>query len=208
MRIPAVMKKTPPEAVSGGEDEGHMVPNILKPVKAGFLVSKFCVISSRIVARHSILRPKSIKSKYPTNGTYDGSRIHLPRVSLLIPFSLSSLPPPPPSFPSCGALRSFSLFLSPHVSFAFILQHQMDGEFNQLPDSSSSNHVVGKDEYLTGEIVKPKEIDATYWQWKYENHMAMSWLINSMLHEIGENFLRYCIAKEIWDGAHDTYSSS
>nr|GMC72171.1 paired amphipathic helix protein Sin3-like 1 isoform X2 [Ipomoea batatas] len=35
---------------------------------------------------------------------------------------------------------SFIVYLT--VSFAFILQHQMDGEFNQLPDSSSSNHVV------------------------------------------------------------------
>nr|GME06576.1 Retrovirus-related Pol polyprotein from transposon RE1 [Ipomoea batatas] len=66
----------------------------------------------------------------------------------------------------------------------------------------------GKDEYLTGEVLKPEETDATYRQWKSENHMVMSWLINSMLPGIGENFLLYHTAKEIWDGARDTYSSS
>nr|GMD96260.1 uncharacterized protein At1g01500 [Ipomoea batatas] len=51
----------------------------------------------------------------------------------------------------------------------------------------------GKDEYLTGEVLKPEETDATYRQWKSENHMVMSWLINSMLPGIGENFLLYHI---------------
>ena len=36
----------------------------------------------------------------------------------------------------------------------------------------------------------------------------MAWLINSMVNEIGENFLLYSTAKEIWDAARDTYSSS
>lgn len=38
--------------------------------------------------------------------------------------------------------------------------------------------------------------------------MIMAWLINSMINEIGENFLLYSTAKEIWDAARDTYSSS
>ena len=38
--------------------------------------------------------------------------------------------------------------------------------------------------------------------------MAMSWLINSMTNEIGENFLLYGTAKEIWDAVRETYSSS
>ena len=36
----------------------------------------------------------------------------------------------------------------------------------------------------------------------------MSWLINSMTTEVGENFLLYKTAKEIWDAARETYSSS
>ncbi|EXB70633.1 hypothetical protein L484_023818 [Morus notabilis] len=42
----------------------------------------------------------------------------------------------------------------------------------------------GKDEYLTGEIIPPKEGDPTFRLWKTENNMVMSWLINSMTNEI------------------------
>ena len=35
----------------------------------------------------------------------------------------------------------------------------------------------------------------------------MSWLINSMTNEIGENFLLYVTTKDIWDAAKETYSS-
>ena len=37
--------------------------------------------------------------------------------------------------------------------------------------------------------------------------MVMSWLINSMNTDIGENFLFYGTAKEIWDAARETYSN-
>ncbi|RVW12513.1 hypothetical protein CK203_082418 [Vitis vinifera] len=38
--------------------------------------------------------------------------------------------------------------------------------------------------------------------------MIMSWLINSMNNDIGENFLLFRTAKDIWDAAKETYSSS
>ena len=34
----------------------------------------------------------------------------------------------------------------------------------------------------------------------------MSWLINSMVNEIGENFLLYATAQEIWEAAREAYS--
>ena len=37
--------------------------------------------------------------------------------------------------------------------------------------------------------------------------MVMSWLINSMTNDIGENFLLYATAKEIWDAAKVAYST-
>ena len=49
----------------------------------------------------------------------------------------------------------------------------------------------GKDDYLTGAIDKPGEEESGYIVWKIENNMVMSWLINSMTNEIGENFLLY-----------------
>ncbi|RVX10668.1 Retrovirus-related Pol polyprotein from transposon TNT 1-94 [Vitis vinifera] len=65
----------------------------------------------------------------------------------------------------------------------------------------------GKEEYLTGAIVQPKEDDPGYRTWKLENSMVMSWLINSMTNDIGENFMYYGTAKEIWDVARETYSN-
>lgn len=38
--------------------------------------------------------------------------------------------------------------------------------------------------------------------------MVMSWLVNSMAPEIGENFLLYSTAAEIWEAAHVTFSST
>ncbi|KAL6314405.1 hypothetical protein AAG906_022488 [Vitis piasezkii] len=39
-----------------------------------------------------------------------------------------------------------------------------------------------------------------------ENNMVMSWLVNSMTTDIGENFLSFDTAKEIWDIAKETFS--
>ncbi|RVW69144.1 hypothetical protein CK203_063084 [Vitis vinifera] len=65
----------------------------------------------------------------------------------------------------------------------------------------------GKEEYLTGAIVQLKEDDPGYRTWKLENSMVMSWLINSMTNDIGENFMYYGTTKEIWDAARETYSN-
>ncbi|RVW48509.1 Retrovirus-related Pol polyprotein from transposon RE1 [Vitis vinifera] len=65
----------------------------------------------------------------------------------------------------------------------------------------------GKEEYLTEAIVQPKEDDPGYRTWKLENSMVMSWLINSMTNDIGENFMYYGTTKEIWDAARETYSN-
>ena len=59
----------------------------------------------------------------------------------------------------------------------------------------------GKDEYLTEEILIPEKNDLKFRTWKTENHMVMSWLINSMNNDVGEKFLLYGTAKEIWDAA-------
>jgi len=65
----------------------------------------------------------------------------------------------------------------------------------------------GRDDYLTGDIIIPEKNDPMFRTWKTENHMVMSWLINSMTNEIGENFLLYGTTKEIWEAARETYSS-
>ncbi|KAL5739623.1 hypothetical protein ACOSQ2_028803 [Xanthoceras sorbifolium] len=84
----------------------------------------------------------------------------------------------------------------PHT---LITNHKLNGH-NYLQWSQSVMMFVcgkGKDDYLTGVVVAPSKEDPKYRTWKSENNMAMSWLINSMINEIGENFLLYGTAQEI-----------
>lgn len=66
----------------------------------------------------------------------------------------------------------------------------------------------GKDGHLTGEIAAPEPADPKYRAWRTDDHLVMSWLINSMTTEVGENFLLFRTAKEIWEAARNTYSST
>ena len=65
----------------------------------------------------------------------------------------------------------------------------------------------GKAKYLTGELGIPKPEEAAYYRWDIENNMVKSWLINSMTVEIGENFLLYETAYDIWEAARESYST-
>ncbi|RVW26484.1 Retrovirus-related Pol polyprotein from transposon RE2 [Vitis vinifera] len=58
-----------------------------------------------------------------------------------------------------------------------------------------------KDDYITGASAAPETTASTYKKWIAENNMVMSWLVNSMTADIGENFLSFDTAKEIWDTA-------
>ncbi|KAL3516354.1 hypothetical protein ACH5RR_023256 [Cinchona calisaya] len=65
----------------------------------------------------------------------------------------------------------------------------------------------GIDEYLTGEIIPRKTNDLNYRAWKLQNNLIMSWLVNSMTIDIGENFPLNDRAQEIWEVAEELYSS-
>lgn len=64
----------------------------------------------------------------------------------------------------------------------------------------------GKDDHLTGKAACSDSNDQKFKTWRSENSMVMSWLINSMNPDTGENFLLYGTAQEIWDAARETYS--
>ena len=88
-----------------------------------------------------------------------------------------------------------------------ITDHKLNGH-NYLQWSQSIMMFIcgkGKDDYFTGEVIIPEKNDPKFRTWKTDNHMVMSWLINSMTNEIGENFLLYGTVKEIWDAARETY---
>ncbi|GAV57857.1 UBN2_3 domain-containing protein, partial [Cephalotus follicularis] len=65
----------------------------------------------------------------------------------------------------------------------------------------------GKEDYIIGITVPQDESSARYRMWKVENHMVMFWLLNSMRNEMGENFMYYQTAEEIWDATRETYSN-
>ena len=94
--------------------------------------------------------------------------------------------------------NDYSPTIVENVSFP-ISSHRLNGNNYLLWSSLVFMFVSGKakDEYLTGEITPPKPKDASYRKWKLENNMVKSWLINSMVNEIGENFLLYETTDEI-----------
>lgn len=65
----------------------------------------------------------------------------------------------------------------------------------------------GKQGYLTGAAIAPEENSLAYRNWKVENHMLMSWLLNSITNEMGENFMYYKTAKEIRHDVYETHSN-
>ncbi|XP_059649898.1 uncharacterized protein LOC132295608 [Cornus florida] len=91
-----------------------------------------------------------------------------------------------------------------------ITGHKLNG--NNFPQWSQSVMMYvcgkGKDDYLTGEITAPAKEDPKFKTWKAENMMVMSWFVNSMTTEVGENFMFYATTKEMWDAARETYSDN
>ncbi|KAF7839590.1 protein ENHANCED DISEASE RESISTANCE 2-like [Senna tora] len=65
----------------------------------------------------------------------------------------------------------------------------------------------GKDDYLTGAAKAPDQNTSAHKKWKAEDHMVMSWLVNSMTTEVGDNFLLYPTSHEIWEAAKEAYST-
>ena len=65
----------------------------------------------------------------------------------------------------------------------------------------------GREGYTTGGSKCPEKGDKNFQKWKLENNQVMSWLLNTMTNEIGENFMFYDTAKEIWDAVKETYSN-
>ena len=64
----------------------------------------------------------------------------------------------------------------------------------------------GKMGHLDGRVKAPSTTDPEYDKWEIENFVLMSWLINSMVPEIGESFYRLKTAKAIWDTVASTFS--
>lgn len=62
-----------------------------------------------------------------------------------------------------------------------------------------------KDEYLIGTVAEPDPSSAEDRVWRAEYNLVMSWLFNSMIVKIGEIFLLYTTAKDIWEAVRGTF---
>lgn len=100
--------------------------------------------------------------------------------------------------------RSKSLAMS-------IIRHKLS-ENNNLQRSHSIMLFIcgksGKDDFLIRATIALLIEDPKYKAWKSENNMVVSCLINYMPKEIGEDFMHYKSAKEIWDAIKETYSNN
>ncbi|RVW52456.1 Retrovirus-related Pol polyprotein from transposon RE1 [Vitis vinifera] len=79
-----------------------------------------------------------------------------------------------------------------------ITAHKLNGQ-NYLQWSQSILMFIRgkeKDDYITGASAAPETTASTYKKWIAENNMVMSWLVNSMTADIGENFLSFDTAKK------------
>lgn len=82
-------------------------------------------------------------------------------------------------------------------SVLLLTGHKLNGH-NLLQWSQSVMMFIcrkGKDDYLPGVATPPKKGDLRFRVWKSKKNIVMSWLINSMNNDIGENFLLYVIGK-------------
>ncbi|KAL4271464.1 hypothetical protein GQ457_13G023380 [Hibiscus cannabinus] len=74
--------------------------------------------------------------------------------------------------------------------------------------SSCTSPAATQADYLLESTLVPDPSDAGYSTWVSENNTIMVWLINSMVPDIGDNFMLYRTASQIWTAARDTYSNT
>ncbi|RVX02015.1 Retrovirus-related Pol polyprotein from transposon TNT 1-94 [Vitis vinifera] len=165
-----------------------------------------------------LLPPRALRSVFPASSGYFFSTPIPARAlgSVLLPFQsmtkygMASSQVSSVTSPESGGKSEIPNLDGSDSSPILITGHKLNGH-NYLQWSQSVLLFIcgkGKDEYLTGEAAMLETTEPGFRKWKIENSMIMSWLINSMNNDIGENFLLFGTAKGIWDAAKETYSSS
>ncbi|KAF7821700.1 Retrovirus-related Pol polyprotein from transposon TNT 1-94 [Senna tora] len=92
-------------------------------------------------------------------------------------------------------------------SVLLLTRHKLTGQNYRHWSRSMIMFITGKgkEDYLTNST-KPQPDDPKFKTWNAENQMVMSWLINSMDLEIGQDFMFFATAAEIWKAAKESYS--
>ncbi|KAK2967022.1 hypothetical protein RJ640_003378 [Escallonia rubra] len=84
---------------------------------------------------------------------------------------------------------------------------KLDGTNYGLWSQIVEMYILGKDKlgYIYGDILQPQVTDPNFRKWRTENAVVKEWLINSMDPSLINNFIRFLIAKEVWDNIATTY---
>ncbi|XP_021907636.1 uncharacterized protein LOC110821962 isoform X1 [Carica papaya] len=123
--------------------------------------------------------------------------------------ALRELPSFPPEVSSDSYHHTATTRAVSELPSSCITGHNLDGS-NFLQWSSSVRLFIrgrGRYRHLIGELTPPPASDANAQTWEIEDSMVMSWRITSVTPEIGENFILYETAHEIWKAAQELYSS-
>ena len=68
-------------------------------------------------------------------------------------------------------------------------------------------YISGKDKlgYINGDLPQPSDTDPTYRKWRTENAIVKGWIINSLDPKLVSTFIRFSMAKAVWDHIATTY---
>ncbi|RVW48565.1 hypothetical protein CK203_088438 [Vitis vinifera] len=84
---------------------------------------------------------------------------------------------------------------------------KLDGTNYALWSQIVEMYISGKDKlgYINGDLPQPLQTDPAFKKWRTENAMVKGWLINSMDPKLVSNFIRFSMAKAVWDNIVITY---
>ena len=84
---------------------------------------------------------------------------------------------------------------------------KLDGTNYALWSQVVEMYISGKDKlgYINGDFPEPSSMSASFWKWSTDNAIVKGWLINSMDPSLIGNFIRFPMAKQVWDSIATTY---
>ena len=84
---------------------------------------------------------------------------------------------------------------------------KLDGTNYAIWSQVVEMYVASKDKlgYINGDLPQPSTTDPSFCRWRTENATVKGWLIGSMDPSLIGNFIRFPMAKQVWDAIATTY---
>ena len=91
--------------------------------------------------------------------------------------------------------------------FAALIGIKLDGTNYALWSQVVEMYIFGKDNlgYINGDFLEPSSMSASFRKWHIDNAIVKGWLINSIDPSLIGNFIRFPMAKQVWDSIAITY---